>query len=304
MPRTNYATPLDAIRKVDPTLGRDDLLDDEVTNNNDEEILLSRIEGAESEFETDTGSAFREVTVGGGTGTYVYLEARGGNFPVSLYTRHRPVVPLDSSQGDALEIRTGRNTWDDVTGQEGDQWVADYRLGKFTVYRMPGIGHLPMLHNFRERFARIRYRYGAAGGRNDWGGQTTITSQLSSGSTSTVGVGDASRLPQGGHTMLLGGEEYVRVSNVDITNDQVDVDARGLRLTKDRDHPSGTVLHYCPMRVREAVAAWAAHEVIRNDDEIHLLKPTDDSVEVREKLKELKNEYQNAVARYTNVYSG
>lgn len=301
MPRLYYATPLDVLRRFDPQLSQAALNNGEHIGNNDEEQVISRIEGVQHTFERE-GRPFREVRVGGGPGTYVYKGLPGRDFPYHIHLDHFDIVPFDPAAGDVIERRSGRDSWIDITNDEGSDWVADYRLGKLTLYALPGRGHLPMLRQYRDRFIRLSYRHGAPGGDTQSGGQTTLGESLSGDQTGSVSVADASRLPMGGGTMLVNGTEYVYVSAVDIDADTVTIDDRGLRGSdSSTSHSSGDVLHYCPLSVREAVAAKAAREAVLYDDWTDQLVETGGGAPAPQaKLEAWESEYQNAVARYSD----
>lgn len=100
--------------------------------------------------------------------------------------------------------------------------------------------------------------------------------------------------------MLVDGNEYVRVTNVDPANDTVDITSRGLRRTDETSsYSSGDVLHYCPMRVREAIAAKAAAELVRYDAFVDSLLDDNGDVSADRKLDDWEQEYQNTVARHS-----
>ena len=205
MSRTHYALASDVIRRFDPTLTQAALQSDDFIGHDDLDAVQSRLEGVESTFERETNNALREVRVGAGTGSYEYYGASPLSFPIHIFLDHRNIVPLDAAQGDVLEVRTGRDQWTDITAQEGDEWAMDYRLGKLTMYRYPGRGHLPTFRRLHERFVRTSYRYGALGGDQNAGGETTTTAQISGGNTPTVGV---SGIVPSRETPSAAGREY------------------------------------------------------------------------------------------------
>lgn len=304
MPRTNYCLPIDAARRFDPTVTSSDLSSNNYIGVEDLETIRSRIEGVESQFENDTGTALREVRVGSKAtpATWEKLKAkRSHQFPTTYTLDHSNVLPLDSSKGDAIEVRTSRDSWRDITSDEGSRWVlVEPRRGKLEFY-----SRLRHTIQFRVRpgvpFIRITYRHGALGGSATDGGQTSLSTSVSSGATPTgVSVADASRLPNEGGTMLLGGEEYVRVTNIDPSSDTVDISGRGLRRTDDQtSHNSGDTLHYCPMRVREAIAAMTAVELAQIENFADQLVDTGSQLDLGSKTEKWEQEYQNAVARFT-----
>jgi rhodanese-related sulfurtransferase len=298
MPRLNYALPVDVIRKFDPTLEPEDLDNNEFIGHDDEEIIIARIEGLEAKWDR-RAAPMRPVRVGGGD-TPKYKSAKGAGFPVHVYLDHMNVIPFDSAQGDVLERRTGRDSWTNIMNREGSAWVADYDEGKLTLYTLPGRGSLPALRRHRDRFVRLSYRLGAGGGYAT-AGQTTLSSALATGTTDTVAVADASRLPETGGTMLVGGTEYVEVSAVDHAADEITIRTRGLRVSSDTDHPDGTVVHYCPLDVREAIAAKAARELVIYDDYTDWMVEGSEAFDRRAKLEEWESEWTTTVANYSDA---
>lgn len=264
--RPTYCHPLDVYQVFNPQT------DEAALNNNDPigtsddfELLVSHIEIAEGQWDRHA-MPLREVRIGASPG-YVYKSAKGRGWPVHVYLDHRNIIPFDSAQGDEISRRNGRDSWTDITSDEGSAWTADYTEGVLTVYRRAGGGQLPaLLHDFRDRFIRVTYRLGI-GGQYSRAGQTTLSEQLSGSSTGSFNVADASRLPPGGGTMFVGGAEYIEVSSVDHSADTITVATRGVRLTDGgTSHSSGTTIHYCPLDVRGAVAKKAAQELVRHND--------------------------------------
>lgn len=302
MPRTDYCVPTDVIRKLVPQQSQSDLTLEELIGNSDTEQIRARIEGIESRFEDRTMTALRTVRQGstGSPETYEYLESkRSWRFPTQYNLDHRNVLPLDSSQGDKIEVRTARDNWRDITGDEGSRWtLVEPRKGKLEFY-----SRLRHTIQFRVRpgvrFIRLTYRYGGLGGSPTEGGETTLSSTLSKGSASSIGVADASRLPAGGGTMLVDGTEYIHVSSSDPSADTIDVNTRGLRGTKDQEHSSGAVVHYCPLQVREAVAAKTAREVQLYDDAVDFVVEGSEAPQPQARLDNWQSEWERCVAEYT-----
>jgi hypothetical protein len=305
MPRLNYALPVDVVRRFNPQITQENLQNWEsdpeaaLIGHEDYEKIVARLEGVESKWERKA-TPMRAVHVRS-SDTPVYKSAKGAGFPVHVYLGHRNVIPFDAAQGDFIERRTGRDTWTDITNEEGSSWVADYEMGRLTVFELPGRGHLPVLRRYRDRFVRLNYRIGA-GGDYARAGQTTLAAQLKTGSTTTVSVSDASRLPREGGTMLVDGAEYVDVSSVDHDADEVSVATRGVRDTTDQDHSSEAVIHYCPMNVREAVAAKAAKELVQYDDWTAELVDNGRAVQAERKLDDWESEWMDALGEYGDKY--
>jgi len=303
MPRPTYVTPLDVYRRFDPQVTQSQLdSNDQIGSPDDEERILAAIEEFSAEFER-RARPFCEVRTGAG-GNYVYKSAKGKGFPIHVYLDQMDIVPFDASAGDRIERRTGRDSWTDITNEEGSSWVADYRKGKLTLFEIPGRGHLPVLRRFRDRFIRLSYRHGAPGGSARKGGQTTLGEALSADATpSDLSVADASRLPPSGGTMLIDGTEYVRIDSVGADADTVSVDARGLRGTEgSTERASGQTVHYCPMDVRQAIAARTARELVLYDDWTAQLIDTANGPQPAPKLDEWQQTFDRTVARYSDNY--
>jgi len=305
MSRLHYALPIDVVRRFNPQITESNLQDwsnnpkEALIGHEDIDKIVSRVEGVKAKWDRNA-RPMRSVRVGSQDAP-VYKSAKGRGFPVHVYLDNRNVAPFDASQGDFTERRTGRDNWTDITNEEGSSWVADYREGTLTVYELPGRGHLPVLRRYRDRFIRLSYRTGA-GGDYAHAGQTTLSAQLAQGATTTVSVADASRLPRTGGVMLVDGSEYIDVSDVDHSADEITARARGVRATSDADRASGSTVHYCPMDVREAVAAKAAQELVRYDDWTDVLVDNGRAPEPERKLDDWEAEWQQTVAQYSDNY--
>jgi len=295
MPRLNYAVPLDVLRRFDPTLTESDITGENYIGNEDEEIIKSRIEGVESSWDSEA-TPMRPLRIGS-RGAPIHESARGKGFPVNIYLDHANILPFDSSEGDFIERRNGRDDWVDITGRLGNAWTADFRKGVLRIYRLPGAGAVPVLRDFRDRFVRLSYRIGA-GGEYERAGQTTLSEDITDSDTGTVTVADASRLPASGGTFLLGGEEYAVVSSVDQGGDTVEIASRGKRRTSNVSHSSGDVIHYCPMDVREAVAAQTARELVMYDDFVDNIR--NPNIDPQTKLDEWQSEWEETVGDYAS----
>lgn len=73
---------------------------------------------------------------------------------------HNP-LPLDTSEGDAIEVRTGRDSWEDITEQYGDEWTLDARRKRLRIFHRRVIN--PPFDDPNRRFCRLTYRYGPLG---------------------------------------------------------------------------------------------------------------------------------------------
>ncbi|MFB6189337.1 MAG: hypothetical protein ABEI57_05590, partial [Halapricum sp.] len=269
----------------------------------DVDKVNARIEGVEAKFESETSNALREVRVGsvGEPATYEYYGNKYWKYsPATVYLDHRNILPIDPAQGDALEIRIGRDNWRDITGEEGQRWTANYRKGKLEIY-----SRLRQSTRYRnindDRFVRLTYRYGSLGGDRNSGGETTLAQSLATDVTGQVDVANVSRLPASGGTMLLGGAEYVSIETVDPQADTVTIRERGLRATQSVAFESGDTLHYCPMNVREGIAAKAARELVLYDDWTDELVEAGTVPQPQAKLDEWEQEWNQTVARYAEM---
>jgi len=299
MARTIYALPVDVLRKFDPGLTQEDLDANALFGNEDTELVRSYIEAAERKFDSRTGHPFRETREGvsGEPRTYEKKDADFWKYQdgTKIWLDHYPAVPLNSAEGDALEIRTGRDSWRDVTDDEGTLYEADWMEGTITIYaaRYRGSWRNAAFNNN----IRISYRHGAFGGHPEEGGQTELTSDTTGdGSDTTLDVADASRLPPRG-IVNLAGKEYAFLKSRDADADTITVD-RGVRYTDASSSTlvSGDTVHYCPENIREAVAARAARELIKVDHIGDNLPTPDDDLTFSDLIEDLEREWSEAIA--------
>ena len=304
MPRTRYATPEDVVRRaLGGTIGRK--TQDKVAaaldanaileTEDDREIIQARLESVESQWDREA-TPMRAVPVGSSAAPK-YFDAKGTPWPIRIYLQHQNVRPLDPAMGDFIETRTARDAYADITNREGSSWTADYDDGIITVHKLPGAGQLPAFHRIREKFVKISYHLGA-GGDFASAGETTLSSNITDTETGSVDVTHASRLPRSGETMLLGGTEYVYVSEVDHETDTITIDKRGTRLTQSSSHESGTTVHFCPVDVRDAVAAVGAIEIARTEDFNESM--FDGDINISAKKDDWEAEFDRAVNRYSD----
>lgn len=304
MARTTYAHPVDVLRKFNPTLiAKGDLDSNEyIGTTDDEELVRARIEGVEDQFEDLTRNAFREQRVGnpGEPRTWEYHEAdfRRYQHGVKVWLEHRNALPFDPTAGDTLEIRTGRDRWKDITDQEGELFEANYREGWvriFSVYRYAGSWRSAAL----DRNVRMTYRHGSLGGDRDLGGETSLDGQLAE-SANTISVQDASRLPHRG-LLLVGGDEYVKFSGKDLDAESLTGVSRGLRGTTDQQHADGAQVHYCPVAIREAVAARTAVELLEYDDWVDSLVEASEGFAKPQKVSDWNGEWEQALNKHSEA---
>lgn len=263
--RTHYAHPVDVLRKYNPQLTMSDLASDALIGNEDLEQVRARIEAVEAEFESLTRNPFREVRVGnpGQPRSWEHQEAElyRTEYGAKIWLDNMNITPLDPAEGDELHIRKGKDSWDRITPEEGDRWEADYEKGWIRIFsRYRRSVHRSQL---RDKFLRITYRHGAAGDTINDAGQTDLASSATASAT-TLQVEDAGMVPRTG-ILYVGGDEYVSLTGRDLSTDELTV-SRGTRATSAQSHPAGTTVHYCPLDIREAVAAKSAREVLRYED--------------------------------------
>ena len=295
--RTHYAHPIDVLRKFKPTLDVGFLRDERYFGASDLEKIVARIEEVEGEFDSETRNPQRMSRRGraGDPATWEMQEAdlwrnQGG---VKVWLDNMYVVPLDSPEGDALEIRVGRDDWRDIT--DDDRWELHPREGWvriFSRYRR----HI-WRNVTRDRILRTTYRHGAPGGDRQTPGQTALSSNASAGD-GQLEVDEPGRLPRGG-PCLVGGEEYVRIERNDGSN-PVEV-TRGARGTEESEHDAGATVHYCTADVRSAVAAKTACELVRYDDVPEELPAPEGGVSHREKIEDWSEEFEKTKRRYAKV---
>lgn len=304
MGRLTYALPEDVVRltfgattaragtsAIATAIDNDDILGTE----DDRAYLTTLLDRAESRW--DREATPMKPTPVGSDAVPEFYDAKGKPWPIRLYLDHANVHPIDSADGDFVQIRTGRDEYEDITGQEGSAWTADYDRGIVTVYRAPGAGQLPAFHRVRDKFLKISYRL-SAGGDFSRAGQTTLGEDVTDTQTGTVDVANAERLPESGETVLLGGAEYAYVSSADHANDTVELAERGVDLTPATSHSSGDEIHFAPSEVREAVALMAAVRVATGEDFTEGAFDTD--LDWGSKIERWNSEIDDTIANYTN----
>jgi hypothetical protein len=296
MPRLRYATPEDVARRYDPNITGSEIdTDDFLGTEDDRETITARLEGIESQWDREA-TPMRAVSVGSEDAPK-YFDAKGSPWPVRIYLSHQNVQPLDSNRSDFIKTRTGRDSYTDITHQQGSAWTADWDAGIISVYKLPGAGQLPAFRRIREKFVKLSYHI-AAGGDVFSAGETTLGEDIDTNADGTVSVTDASRLPHGDALVLVGGSEYVYLNDVDPDADTVTIAKRGLRKTTTNSHNNGTTVHYCPMNVREAVAALGAVELASVEDFTEAL--FDGSLDLDSKIDQWEAEWNRAVNSYSD----
>jgi len=291
---------LDPLRKFDPTISEIDISNNEYIGDNDREKVRARIDEVSRKLESATGRAYREKRVGSDdkrTWEYHNANRLSGGFPLSVGLKHDDIVPIDPST-DTIEVRVGRDSWRDITADEGDEWFLNHDSGKLTIFRL--LFQRIHFESPDNRYLRANYRYGVLGGNTGRGGQTELSSDVANSATS-LSVEDASRLPASGIVLLHSKEpEYARITDADYDNDTVTVE-RAVRGTTASTHEAGDIVHYCPESIRSAVAAKAAQELLRFDDWVDQLREASQSLGGKEKMDSWQDEWENTLASNTGV---
>lgn len=304
MGRLSYCVPEDVVRlsfggttaRAGTTSIASGIDNNAVLGTEDDRAYLSTlIDRAESRWDREA-TPMKPVPVGTDA-VPEYYSAKGKPWPVRIYLDHRNVHPIDSADGDFVELRTGRDQYTDVTGQEGSAWTADYDDGIITIHRAPGAGQLPAFYRIREKFLKISYRI-SAGGDFSRAGQTTLGEDITDSQTGTVSVSHANRLPESGETVLLDGSEYTYVSSADHSNDTIELAERGVDFTPATSHDSGAEVHFCPSEVRDAVALMAAIRVGRGEEFTE--GAFDGAVDWEAKIDDWNDEIDSTIANYTD----
>lgn len=297
MARTHYCHPVDPLRVFDPQLSMADLESDGYIGSADDlDRVLAAIEDAESEFDSLTRNPQREARVGvpGEPETYEQHPAdlRRNQSGIKVWLDNASVMPIDPDKGDAIEIRTGRHSWRDITARD-DRWEMNNRDGWIRFFtRLRNTFYRPAA---RDRILRICYRHGALGEDNHSAGQTELSADLASGDTS-ASVEDAGRLPRDG-LVLIGGDEYATCRRR--ADGSIELPARGVRGTTGQAHGAGTVVHHCPSDVRKAVAHRAATELLTYDDWVHQLVQTEHGIQSSMKTDEWNATWEKALSKYS-----
>ena len=298
-----YCTPVDVFRHFNPGLNENTLsANDFIGSGDDRELIMGAIEDASGEFDDLTRRAHRTTRVGspGAPATYEFQGAdmQANRWPVVVELDHDNIHPFDSSKGDSLEIRTGKDSWTDITDEAGNQFVLDHRRGRLTLYRR--LRRMFWFESPDRRYIRTSYRYGGLGGSRNQGGQTTLTSDIDDTAT-TLDVDDAGRLSSSG-VLALGNREYARISSLDYDANTVTV-SRGKRGTAAVSHTSGDVVHYCPLSVRNGVAARAAQELVRYDDWTDQLVESGQGIDPQSKIDDWQTTWEATLAKHSGVRS-
>lgn len=284
--RTRYAIPIDVIRRLDSSIDQADI------GNNfsipvDTEVITSHIEGVEAEFER------RATELTDQSVTDELAEGVKRDWGWTIYLDESDVKPFDTAQGDKVEIRTGEDSFTDVTDDvfvDTDRGVVEVDQRVWRAYPF-----YPEQTNYR---FRLSYRYGGA---KDEAGETTTQATISDTADTpiTIPVADASAVTEGS-IVLLSATEYFFVTDVDTTNDEITFGQRAIRGTTKTAHPSGDTVSQLPLNVRDAISAKVATRLLQQDDFLDALNEgTGDTIDNQQKIEDLSSEFEAVISRYT-----
>jgi len=290
-----YCTAEDIARKIDQPPDR--------IESAERSRYETRARAASQRWDRETGSPARQIRVGATDrkATWEIHDApRRSGFPLVISLNNGDIQPLNSNAGDAIEVRTGRDSYEDITDEEGDEWVLNNRRGQVKLFRF--LVRRLQFEGPDERLVRLTYRHGALGGSRDEGAATTLTASVTGGDT-TLPTSDPSAFPATPFVAGLGtsaGFEHVRVEEIDSGTGDVTV-VRGVAQTDADTHPDGATLQYVPPSVREAVAARAAVPIVLDDD-ARTAVPDDGQLTSRtDRADELREQYRAAARSNSDV---
>jgi len=286
--RVSHAIPIDVVRRVDSSIEQADI-GDEYSLSVSRDVILAHIEGVEREFER------RAIELTDQQSVEELHEGVDRDFGYTVYLDQPNVKPLDPEAGDTVEVRTGDDTFTDVTDQsfvDTDAGIieVDTRLIQLHPY-------FPQDTNYR---FRVTYRFG---GDADESGETTLDQPVSDSTSLPVDIDvtDAESLATG-DIVLLGTTEYALVSATNTDTDTITLSQRGLRGTAVTTHDSGEQVVNLPVDVRDAVSAKVATRLLRQDNFLDTLTEGEgDAIDTSTKIEQLEEEFEQAVSRYTTT---
>lgn len=152
-----YASADDVLYAIDKDPAR---VDDWLTTRAKE-----RAAAATQKWITQTGRAFHPVRIGNPDKpqSWEIHDAHDVESftPVTVGLDNHRIMPIDATEGDTIEVRTGRDSWEDITTEEGDEWVLNYRTNRLVLYHRRF--HVSPYDDPRQRVVRLTYRYGPLG---------------------------------------------------------------------------------------------------------------------------------------------
>jgi hypothetical protein len=301
-----YCHIIDVLRRFDPGLTVSDLEGSgSFVGPDGVQKVEAKIQEAGDIFEDKTRHAFRERRVGapGRPDTYEHHGVKRHTFRSGskVWLEHRHVVPIDPDEGDAVEVRIGRDDWRDITGDEGPRWNANYVDGWIRLHsRWQATNRWQK--DLRENNIRVTYRYGALGGDRGRGGETALSGSVDD--SSAPAVDGPGRLPPRG-TVLVGGPEngeYVEYGGIDYTTGELERVSRGQRATAADSREEGTLVHYCPLSVRSAVADKTAVELLTYDDFTNQIGESD-NISPSNKVETWNENFEKALQKHSGARS-
>jgi hypothetical protein len=290
-----YCTQVDVDRKLD-------LLNQDYRGTAWADRVRAKIQAVSQRWDARTGTPMRTIRVGSPANPRTYSRHDAGSTgpPQVVGLDYGHIVPLDASAGDVLEIRVGRDSWDDVTDERGDAWTLDNEAGQLRLYRR--LIRRISFEDPAERFVRVSYRAGGLGGDRRRGGQTELDGAIDD-TEETLSVAEAGRLPGPGVYLTVGtptDQEYIRVTDTDYDAGEIAV-ARGQRATDAVAHDDGATVLYASLNVREAVAAKVAAELVK-DEESEIAIPDDGQVVDRTtKAEQWEADWDDAVGAHASI---
>jgi hypothetical protein len=152
-----YTTADEVIRALD--------LDPNTVESSLTDRAKSRAKAATREWINRTGRPFHEHRIGDPdeprTWEVYDVQDAVSWKPATVFLDHVNPLPLDSNSGDAIEVRSGRDEWEDITDEEGDAWVLDYRRRRLRIFERR-FSFTPW-NDPNTRFCRLTYRHGPLG---------------------------------------------------------------------------------------------------------------------------------------------
>lgn len=291
--RPTLCLPTDVLRKFDPQVTEEALRTviegTSPIGTDDYERIVSRIEGVESRVERETGRPYQRRTKGRPNNDQSWVVPNRTELRTTRpYPRIYVNLPDDEIVSiTELQVRSEFQFDDGPDTVSVDNYDLNPTDGTINIRRsiIPSAFWRHIEH--RGYNVRVKYEYGAVGGRHDVAGQTE-TSENIDDEADEVTVDNGSRLPPDG-TVLIG-QEYAAAT---VDGDTLSLEERGVRGTTTKSHDSGTGVHYCPMHVREAVAALAAIEMVTYVDRID--KAVGEQFDPQEKRDTWQDEWHSLI---------
>jgi hypothetical protein len=290
--RNRYIAPIDAIKHLDSSIDDADI-GDNFSIEASKETIRRFIEDVEADFE-DRADDFVPTTV-----TEELHEGIDRDHGLTVYLDHRNLMSFDTNQGDKVELRTGQDSWTDVS----DNVFVDETDGVIEIdrnhLRTTGYSY-PDQTGYR---IRATYRYGTGSDRS---GETSLDGAIGTGDPDiTVDVDDASKISEGA-MILINGSEYFFVESRNTAQDQLTLSGRGLRGTQIQSHSPGDIVRYVPLDVARGISAKVAAILIQQDHFIDTLMEggEDTSIDNSKVYDDLTDEYEQMIARYSSSNAG